>query len=61
MIISFLNLDINQIDDKTAFFYKLINQLVYVEMPKGTTTNANQKTVCKLHKALYGLKQSIYL
>ena len=45
-------------DVKTAFLYGLIDQLVYVEIPKGTETEANRNMVCKLLKALYGLKQS---
>lgn len=43
---------------KTAFFYRLINQLVYVQIPKGSETVANKNMVCKLLKALYGLKQA---
>ena len=56
----FFDLDINQIDVNITFFYGLINQLVYVEMYKGTETEENQKIVCKLWKALYDLKQSPY-
>lgn len=54
----FYNLDINQIDVKTAFLYSLIDQLVYVEISKETKTEANQNIVYKLLKTLYGLKQS---
>lgn len=57
-IAAFFDLDIDQLDVKTAFFYGLIDQLVYVEMPKGIETEANREMVCKLRKALYGLKQS---
>lgn len=35
-IAAFLDLDIDQMDVKTALLYGLINQLVYVEMPKCT-------------------------
>lgn len=54
----FYDLDIDQIDVKTAFLYSLIDQLIYVEMPRGTETDANKNMVCKLLKVLYGLKQS---
>lgn len=54
----YYDLDIDQMDVKTAFLYGLINQLIYVEMPKGTETNATRDMICKLRKALYGLKQS---
>lgn len=55
-IAAFFNLDIDPIDIKIAFLYGLINQLVYIEMPKGTKTKINQDMVYKLLKALYGLK-----
>lgn len=57
-ITAYYNLDINQIDIKTAFLYGLINQLIYVQISKGLETNVNKKMVCKLLKALYGLKQA---
>ena len=55
---AFFDLDIDQIDVKTAFLYGLIDQLIYVEMPKKTETKANKNMICKLLKALYDLKQS---
>ena len=57
-IAAFYDLDINQINIKTAFLYDLINQLVYIKISKGTETNANRGMICKLLKILYGLKQS---
>ncbi len=57
-IAAYYNLDIDQMDVKTAFLYGLIDQLIYVEMPKGTETSERWDLVCKLHKALYWLKQS---
>lgn len=56
-IAAYYDLDIDQIDVKTAFLYGLIDQLIYVKIPKGTETSATQDLVCKLHKALYKLKQ----
>ena len=60
-IAAYYDLDINQIDVKTAFVYGLIDQLIYVEMPKRTETDTNKNMVCKLLKALYSLKQSLRL
>lgn len=57
-VAAFFDLDIDQMDVKTAFLYGLIDQLVYVDIPKGSETEANRGMVCKLLKALYGLKQS---
>lgn len=45
-------------DIKTVLLYGLINQLVYVQIPKGLETTANKEMVCKLFKTLYGLKQT---
>lgn len=57
-IVAYYNLDINQIDIKTAFLYGLYNQLIYVKMPKGTKTNTTRDMIYKLEKTLYNLKQS---
>lgn len=57
-IAAYFDLDIDQMDVKTAFLYGLIDQLIYVEQSKGTETEATKNMVCKLLKALYVLKQS---
>ena len=57
-IAPFYDLDIDQMDVKTAFLYGLVNQLIYVKQPKNTETKETQDFVGQLHKALYGLKQS---
>ncbi len=38
-IATFYDLDINQIDVKTVFLYKDINQLLYVKLPKSYYKN----------------------
>lgn len=60
-IAAYFDLDIDQMDVKTAFLYGLIDQLIYIDIPKGTETETNKDMVCKLLKALYGLKQSPHL
>ncbi len=57
-IAAYYDLDINQMDVKTAFFYSLIDQLVYIQIPKDSEDSTNSGKVCKLLKALYGLKQA---
>ncbi len=57
-ITAYYDFDIDQMDVKTSFFYGLIDQLIYVQIPKGLETSANKNMVCKLLKALYGLKQA---
>lgn len=57
-IVAYYNLDIDQLDIKTAFLYGLIDQLVYVQVLKSSKTQATKGLVCKLLKALYNLKQT---
>ena len=57
-IAAYYDLDINQMNVKTAFLYRMIDQLAYVQISKGSETTANKRIVCKLLKALYGLKQA---
>lgn len=57
-IAAYYDLDIDRMDVKTAFLYRLIDQLIYVEFPKGTKTEITKHIVYKILKALYGLKQS---
>lgn len=56
-IAAFYDLDIDQMDVKTAFLYGAIDQLLFVETPKGCYDDC-EGMVCRLNKALYGLKQS---
>lgn len=57
-IAAYYDLDIDQMDVKTAFLYGLIDQLVYVQIPRESEDATNKRMVCKLLKALYGLKQA---
>jgi hypothetical protein len=51
-----LNLEIRQMDIKTAFLYGLVKEDIYVQQPISLGDNSGR--VCKLNKALYSLKQS---
>ncbi|KAI2767295.1 hypothetical protein CBS147339_9477 [Penicillium roqueforti] len=51
-----LDLEIEQMDVKTAFLYGNIDHEIYVEQPHHMTDGTPR--VCKLRKALYGLKQA---
>ncbi len=57
-IAAYNDLDIDQMDVQPAFFYEMINQLVYVQISKGSEDATNKEIVCKLLKAFYGLKQA---
>jgi len=53
------DLELEQMDVKTAFLYGEIKETVFVELPPGVDPSIDRKTkVCKLRKGLYGLKQS---
>lgn len=59
-ITAFYDLNIDQMHVKIAFFWRDINQILYVELLKGYYKDQEQ-IVRKLNKALYGLKQSLRL
>jgi hypothetical protein len=52
-IVAAYDWEIEQIDVKTAFFYRKIEEDIWIELPTGC--GASRKTA-KLKKALYGLK-----
>ena len=54
------DLELCQMDVKTAFLIGHLNVLVFMEIPEGIEclTEIKQQKVCKLEKALYGLKVS---
>lgn len=45
-------------DVKIVFLYGLIDQLVYIDILKGSKIEVNRNMIYKLFKALYSLKQS---
>ena len=54
-IAAYYDLNIDQMDVKTAFLYGIIKQLIYVKLPLGYEKPG---IVCRLQRGLYGLKQS---
>ena len=51
-------LDLDQLDVKTAFLYDDLDEEIYMSQPTGFKTVGKENMVCKLKKLLYGLKQS---
>jgi len=52
------DLDIIQLDIKTAFLYGELEEEIYLEQPEGYTVPGSESKVCLLKKCIYGLKQS---
>ena len=52
------NLEIHQMDVKTAFLNGDLDEEMYMEQPEGFIFQGQEKKVCRLVKSLYGLKQA---
>ena len=52
------NLEVHQMDVKTAFLNGDIDEEIYMEQPEGFVVPGQERKVCKLVKSIYGLKQA---
>ncbi|XP_060672707.1 wall-associated receptor kinase-like 10 [Ziziphus jujuba] len=57
-LVASLNLELEQMDVKTAFLHGDLHEEIYMEQPEGFEVSGKENLVCKLKKSLYGLKQA---
>ncbi|CAM8947754.1 unnamed protein product [Rhodiola kirilowii] len=57
-IVAHCNLELEQLDVKTAFLYGSLDETIYMSQPKCFISGNAENTVYLLNKSLYGLKQS---
>ena len=58
-MVAHLDMELEQMDVKTAFFQGDLEEQIYMEQPEGFSQPGQEHLVCKLRKSLYGLKQSL--
>ena len=58
VIIAQLDLELYQIDVKTAFLNEELDEEIYMSQPMGFEVKGQEQKVCKLKRSSYGLKQS---
>ncbi|PHT39087.1 hypothetical protein CQW23_22660 [Capsicum baccatum] len=55
-IVDMHNLELEQLDVKTAFLHRELEKDIYMQQPEGFVVSENEDYVCLLKKSLYGLK-----
>ena len=57
-IIAMHDLELEELDVKTAFLHDELEEKTYTDQPEGFVVPGKEDLVCKLKRSLYGLKQS---
>ena len=57
-LVAHFNLELHQMDVKTAFLNGDINEIIYMMQPENFVLGDSKHMVCKLKKSIYGLKQA---
>jgi len=56
--VTLFDLELEQLNVKTAFLHRELEDEVYMKQPKGFVVSGKEQCVCCLKKSLYGLKQT---
>jgi hypothetical protein len=57
-VVAIEDLELLQLDVKTAFLHGDLNEEIYMEQPQGFVSPGREHLLCRLRKSLYGLKQA---
>lgn len=57
-IVAYEDMELEQLDVKTAFLHGDLKETIYMKQPEGFAVKGKEDWVCLLKKSLYGLKQS---
>ncbi|PHT40240.1 Retrovirus-related Pol polyprotein from transposon TNT 1-94 [Capsicum baccatum] len=57
-LVALYDLELEQLDVKTAFLHGNLEEEIYIQQPEGFVVPGKENHVCRLKKSLYGLKQS---
>jgi hypothetical protein len=58
VLVAHYDLQLHQMDVKTAFLNGDLNENVYIVQPKGFIMKGKERMGCRLKKSIYGLKQA---
>ena len=57
-LVAHFDMELHQMDVKTAFLNGDIEETIYMQQPQSFTSETSKQMVCRVKKSIYGLKQS---